>query len=88
VNISRGSVIDEHAMVQALVDGRLGGAGLDVFENEPKVPDQLKSLDNVVLIPHIGSATTETRRAMTSLVLDNALAFADKGELLTPVPSV
>lgn len=88
VNISRGSVIDEHAMVQALLDGRLGGAGLDVFENEPKVPDQLKSLDNVVLIPHIGSATTETRRAMTSLVLENALSFASKGELLTPVPAV
>lgn len=88
VNISRGSVINEQAMVQALLDGRLGGAGLDVFENEPKVPDELKSLDNVVLVPHIGSATSETRRAMAALVLENALNWADQGQLVTPVPAV
>lgn len=88
VNISRGSVIDEQAMVKALLDGRLGGAGLDVFENEPKVPDELKSLDNVVLVPHIGSATSETRRAMAALVLENALSWAAKGQLVTPVPAV
>lgn len=86
INISRGSVIDEQALVDALADGRLGGAGLDVFENEPKVPNELKALDNVVLLPHIGSATTETRRAMAGLVLQNALNYAQQSRLLTPIP--
>ncbi len=86
INISRGSVIDEQALVDALSTGGLGGAGLDVYEDEPNVPDALKSLDNVVLLPHIASATTETRRAMAQLVVDNAEAVATRGKVLTPVP--
>ncbi|MEO6984539.1 MAG: 2-hydroxyacid dehydrogenase [Paralcaligenes sp.] len=85
INISRGSVIDETALVHALENGELGGAGLDVFEAEPKVPDSLKQLDNVVLLPHIGSATVETRWAMVDLVLRNAQAFAKTGRVLTPI---
>lgn len=86
VNISRGSVIDETALVQCLQQGRLGGAALDVFDNEPTVPDALKSMENVVLLPHIASATTETRLAMANLVLENACAFAQNGKVITPIP--
>lgn len=86
VNIARGSVIDEAALVDALVAGRLGGAGLDVYEDEPRVPDALKALDNVVLVPHIASATAETRQAMAELVLKNVEAFATQGTVLTAVP--
>lgn len=85
INISRGSVVDETALVHALEHGQLGAAGLDVFEAEPKVPDSLKHLDNVVLLPHIGSATVETRGAMVDLVLRNAQAFAKTGQVLTPI---
>ena len=88
VNISRGSVIDETALVQALSGGELGGAGLDVYQNEPNVPEALKTLDNVVLVPHIASATTETRAAMTNLVLENVEAFATTGKVLTPIPAL
>ncbi|RTZ47716.1 2-hydroxyacid dehydrogenase [Candidimonas sp. SYP-B2681] len=88
INIARGSVVDENAMVNALVSGELGGAGLDVYESEPKVPDALKTLDNVVLVPHIASATTETRKAMADLVLDNAEAFASTGKIITPIPAL
>ena len=83
VNIARGPVIDETAMVKALQDGALGGAGLDVFEHEPKVPDALKQMDNVVLTPHIASATHETRAQMSRLVLDNVDAFLSTGKVLT-----
>lgn len=86
INIARGSVVDETALVDALVSGELGGAGLDVYTSEPNVPDALKTLDNVVLVPHIASATTETRLAMTNLVLENAEAFASTGKVITPVP--
>jgi len=85
VNISRGPVIDEAAMVQALAEGRLGGAGLDVFEREPEVPDALKSMDNVVLLPHVGSATLETRQAMLDLTLENLADFFATGKVRTPV---
>ena len=71
VNVARGAVVDEDALVAALVSGKLGGAGLDVFANEPQVPEVLFGMDNVVLQPHVGSATHETRRAMSQLVLDN-----------------
>ena len=75
VNVARGSVIDEDALVAALVEGRLGGAGLDVFADEPHVPEALLGLENVVLAPHVGSATRETREAMGNLMLDNLDAY-------------
>jgi hydroxypyruvate reductase len=85
VNIARGWLVDEVALVRALSEGRLGAAGLDVFENEPQVPDALLGLDNVVLTPHIASNTEETMRAMGQCVLDNIRSwFAGKGAL-TPV---
>ena len=86
INIARGSVVDEPALVRALTEGRLGSAGLDVFADEPKVPDALIGLDNVVLLPHVASATVETRRAMGQLVLDNLAAHFAGRPLLTPVP--
>ncbi|GLZ84275.1 D-isomer specific 2-hydroxyacid dehydrogenase [Metapseudomonas resinovorans] len=85
INVARGSVVDEQALVAALTEGRLGGAGLDVFEAEPRVPDALFTLDNVVLAPHIGSGTAETRLQMEEQVFANLQAFLDKGEVLTPV---
>ena len=85
VNIARGPVIDESAMVKALQDGALGGAGLDVFEFEPKVPDALKQMDNVVLMPHVASATFETRAQMSRLVLENVDAFIKTGKVITPI---
>ncbi len=85
VNIARGTVIDESAMLDLLQRGELGGAGLDVFENEPVVPDGFKSLDQVVLMPHVASATTETRAAMTDLLLANLKAYFSGAPLLTPV---
>lgn len=86
INVSRGSVVDEAAMVEALQDGRLGYAALDVFEAEPKIPDALKTMSNVVLLPHVGSATVETRAAMGGLVVDNLLEHLKSGKVLTPVP--
>lgn len=85
VNVARGSVVDEDALVRALEEGRLAGAGLDVFADEPNVPAALQRRDDVVLLPHVGSATVQTREAMATLVLDNVAAFLAKGELLTPV---
>ena len=83
INVARGSVVDEPALVSALADGRLGGAGLDVFVDEPRVPDALWGLNNVVLQPHQASATVETRLAMGELVLANLAAhFAGQ-----PVPT-
>jgi lactate dehydrogenase-like 2-hydroxyacid dehydrogenase len=79
INIARGSIIDEPALVAALKSGALGGAGLDVFVNEPNIPADLLALDNVVLFPHVGSATKETRKGMGDLVLANLAAhFAGK----------
>ena len=80
------SVVDEDELVRALETGRLGGAGLDVFEEEPKIPEALCAMENVVLTPHIGSATVETRRAMGDLVCDNLSQYLKDGTLLTPVP--
>uniref|UniRef100_M8C860 Glyoxylate reductase n=1 Tax=Aegilops tauschii TaxID=37682 RepID=M8C860_AEGTA len=85
INIGRGPHVDEPELVSALVEGRLGGAGLDVFEDEPNVPEALFALDNVVLVPHVGSGTHETRQAMADLVLGNLEAHVLKKPLLTPV---
>jgi lactate dehydrogenase-like 2-hydroxyacid dehydrogenase len=85
VNVARGWLVDEAALVRALKDGRLGAAGLDVFEHEPQVPVELLGLDNVVLTPHIASNTEETMAAMGECVLDNVRSwFAGKGAI-TPV---
>ncbi|HEX2283526.1 MAG TPA: 2-hydroxyacid dehydrogenase [Mycobacterium sp.] len=86
INISRGSVVDEAALVVALTDGRLAGAGLDVFADEPLVPEELLAMDNVVLLPHVGSGTVQTRAAMEELTLRNLDQFLKTGELVTPVP--
>ncbi|KEQ52942.1 2-hydroxyacid dehydrogenase [Sphingobium chlorophenolicum] len=85
VNIRRGSVIDEDALVAALAEKRIAGAGLDVFANEPHVPEALFAMDHVVLQPHQGSATVETRKAMADLVLANLDAWVSGRPLLTPV---
>jgi lactate dehydrogenase-like 2-hydroxyacid dehydrogenase len=85
INVSRGSTIDEPALVDALVNGRLAGAGLDVFAAEPKVPQALLKLDNVVLQPHVSSGTHWTRAAMGQLVVDNLAAYLAGKPLLTQV---
>jgi lactate dehydrogenase-like 2-hydroxyacid dehydrogenase len=86
VNIARGSVVDEAALVAALQRGRLGGAGLDVFEHEPRVPEALFALDNVVLSPHVAAGTVETRQATERLVLENLESALATGRVLTPIP--
>ena len=86
VNVARGSVVDEQALVQALREGTIAGAGLDVFENEPHVPAELLALDNVVLTPHVGSATNQTRQAMADLAFANLDAKMKGKPLVTPVP--
>ena len=75
INTARGDVIDQAALVAALKDGKIGGAGLDVFEKEPEVPAELIAMENTVLLPHLGSATTETREDMGHMVADNLDAF-------------
>ncbi|WP_395309664.1 2-hydroxyacid dehydrogenase [Mycobacterium sp. AMU20-3851] len=85
INIARGSVVDEQALVGALREGRLAGAGLDVFAAEPRVPAELFEMDNVVLLPHVGSATVQTRAAMEALTLRNLDEFLATGQLVTPV---
>lgn len=85
INVARGSVVNELDLVQALHNGLIAGAGLDVFENEPQVPVELKTLDNVVLLPHIGTATIETRNEMADLVVKNLLAFVHNKPVLTPI---
>jgi lactate dehydrogenase-like 2-hydroxyacid dehydrogenase len=85
INIARGSVVDQRALVDSLAAGRLAGAGLDVFDDEPNVPSELFGMDNVVLLPHVGSGTVETRAAMEKLTLDNLDEFLATGRLVTPV---
>lgn len=80
VNISRGEVVDEDALIMALETGQIAGAGLDVYEKEPYVPPRLLALENCVLLPHLGSATQETRQAMAQMALDNIIAWADGGD--------
>jgi lactate dehydrogenase-like 2-hydroxyacid dehydrogenase len=86
INVARGTVVDEAALIEALQQGVIAGAGLDVFENEPKVPQALRELDNVVLTPHMASATHETRQAMADLALNNLKVHFAGQPLLTPVP--
>jgi lactate dehydrogenase-like 2-hydroxyacid dehydrogenase len=86
INVARGSVVDEAALVQALEKGVIAGAGLDVFENEPRVPEALFAMDNVVLTPHMASATTQTRHAMANLAVSNLVAHFAGQPLLSPVP--
>lgn len=83
VNVARGSIVDEPALIAALRDGRIAGAALDVFADEPNVPDALRAMDNVVLTPHVASGTVETREAMGRLVLANLDAFLAGTELPT-----
>lgn len=86
INMARGSVIDEPALIEALKSKTIMSAGLDVFVNEPHVPAELMAMENVVLLPHLGSASVHTRRAMDQLVVDNLLAWIAGKPPLTPVP--
>lgn len=86
INIARGSVVDEDALIQALRDRAILAAGLDVFADEPRVPQALIDMDHVVLLPHVGSASQHTRDAMGQLVVDNLLSWAAGKGPLTPVP--
>lgn len=86
INVARGSVVDQDALIAALQDGTIGGAGLDVFEDEPVVPEALMAMQNVVLLPHVGSASVATRAAMGQLVVDNLFAWFDGAPAITPVP--
>ena len=88
VNIARGSIVDEDALVAALQSGTIKGAGLDVFANEPHVPEALMSMDNVVLLPHVGSATSETRKAMGDLCKANLDAWFATGRVVTLIPEL
>lgn len=85
INIARGSVVDEGALITVLAEGGLAGAGLDVFADEPNIPAALRYSDNVVVFPHIGSATERTRRAMAQLAIRNLDSYLTTGELVTPV---
>jgi lactate dehydrogenase-like 2-hydroxyacid dehydrogenase len=86
INVARGTVVDEAALIKALKEKKILSAGLDVFAQEPKVPQELIDMDNVVLLPHVGSASVATRRAMDTLVASNIISwFSGKGPL-TPVP--
>ena len=86
INIGRGSTVDEAALATALGDGTILAAGLDVFSDEPRVPEALLKLPNATLLPHVGSASVHTRNAMADLVADNLESWFAKGSALTPVP--
>ncbi len=86
INIGRGTVVDEAALIEALDKGVIHGAGLDVFEDEPHVPAGLMALDRVTLLPHVGSASVHTRDAMGQLVVDNLTSWFETGKAATPVP--
>jgi len=84
--MARGSVVDEEALIAALREKRIFSAGLDVYAQEPKVPKALIEMENIVVFPHLGSATVYTRAAMDQLVVDNIMAWAAGKRPLTPVP--
>jgi lactate dehydrogenase-like 2-hydroxyacid dehydrogenase len=86
INMARGSVVDEPALIEALKNKTIYSAGLDVFAKEPEVPRELLDMQHVVLFPHLGSSTEVTRAAMDQLVVDNILAWAAGKPPLTPVP--
>jgi lactate dehydrogenase-like 2-hydroxyacid dehydrogenase len=86
INVARGTLVDEKALIEALRNKTILAAGLDVFENEPSVPQELIALENAVLLPHVGSASIRTRRAMAECVVSNLFAWADGKPPLTPVP--
>ncbi|CTQ56193.1 Glyoxylate/hydroxypyruvate reductase B [Roseibium album] len=88
INVGRGSVIDETALIKALENGTIYGAGLDVFENEPQVPEKLMQLDRVTLLPHVGSASQATRNAMGQRVVDNLKSWFETGRAVSPVPEM
>lgn len=85
INIARGDVLSEAALIDALKSGQIAGAGLDVYEFEPKVPDALRALENVVLLPHLGTAALEVREAMGMMAVDNAIAHLEGRDLPNPV---
>lgn len=85
INVARGTLVDEPAMVELLAAGKLGAAGLDVFENEPHVPEALFRMEHVVLLPHVGSGSHYTRNKMGQLVVDNIISFSEGKGPLTPV---
>lgn len=85
INVARGSVVDQDALIAALERGTILAAGLDVYADEPTVPDSLRAMPNTVLLPHIGSASQRTRDAMGKLVVDNLCAWFDRGRAITPV---
>jgi lactate dehydrogenase-like 2-hydroxyacid dehydrogenase len=85
INIARGNVVDQEALVELLAEGRLAGAGLDVVAHEPDVPQQLREMDNAVVLPHVGTATAHARAAMTALTLRNLDEYLTHGTLTTPV---
>ncbi|GAA1766263.1 2-hydroxyacid dehydrogenase [Kocuria aegyptia] len=86
INVARGSVVDEQALIATLADGTLGAAGLDVYEDEPNVPPELLALHNAVLLPHVGSGSVPTRRRMAELGAANLQSWFTDGTVLTPVP--
>src|SRR5450830_1059292 len=86
INVARGSVVDQDALIKALQDGKIAGAGLDVFEQEPNIPDALAAFGNVTLTPHMASGTVITRTAMANLAFDNLQAHFSGKPLLSPVP--